>query len=98
MPLLTIIVVLILVGILIPKRPTDNSTIYGTSVKFPYVVFLLTLASSPVVGTLLGSTFHEDGKNLGFLQYLWVGVVTSLPLSLVAAYPSGEGRMMLAGA
>ena len=71
MPLLTIIVVVFLVGVLIPKRPGDSSSIFDATVKVPYFVFLLSLASSPVIGALIKASLSRGGNSVGFLQYIF---------------------------
>lgn len=92
-PLLTIILVVILVGVLIPKRPQDNASNYGYSVKVPYFVFIVALASSPFIGAIIGTSLSPAGNSLSFLQYLWVGIVLSLPLSLVMARTFGRDNL-----
>lgn len=84
-PFLTVVLVVFLVGILIPKKPKIDLRVYGASVKLPYLVFILTLASSPIIGTMIGNLFGRNDNTAGFLQYLWIGIALSLPLSLITA-------------
>ena len=92
-PLLTIIILVFLVGVLIPKRPNDSSISYGASVKIPYLVFILALVSSPVTGALIRASLSQEDYAAGFLQYLWVGISISLPLSLITARMYGETNL-----
>lgn len=92
-PLLTIILVVFLVGVLIPKRPQGAGSVNGYSVKIPYFIFVVVLASSPVLGALIGTLVDKEGQNLSFLGYLWVGIALSLPLSLITARVFGKENL-----
>lgn len=93
MPLLTIILVVFLVGFLIPKRPQGAGSEHGFSVKIPYFIFVVVLASSPVAGAVIGTLIDRADNNLGFLRYLWVGIALSLPLSLITARMFGKENL-----
>lgn len=92
-PLLTIIVVVFLVGLVIPKRTSSSPRRYGFSVKLPYFVFVVALASSPAAGALIGSFVTPGKEGTGFLQFLWVSVAISLPLSLLTARMFGRTNL-----
>ncbi len=55
-----------------------------------YTLFVLMLATSPVISLLIASLADDAGRHPTMLKFLWVGVGLSLPLPLLIANLGGS--------
>lgn len=55
-----------------------------------YAVFVILLASTPVLSLYITGLRGSEFDGRGFWQFLWVGPTLSLPISLVAARSFGQ--------
>ena len=90
--LLAGLMIVVLMGLLIPPPP-KSSINYNWSDRFAYLIFLLMMAGSPLIG-ILSMSLDQGDERINFFGYMWVGVAISLPLSWATARLLGTGDLM----
>lgn len=83
--LLIFIAGIVLLGLLIPKSASSRATKSSWRNGLSYGVFVLLLAASPLIGSLFAIAIGIEVSARVALSFSWIGVVASLPISLLVA-------------
>jgi hypothetical protein len=81
---------LLLLGFLIPRRKENQISKRSKNALFFFLVFVLVLAASPLLGGIFVAAIGYDVTLIHALYFTWIGIASSLPFSLFVSRLCGQ--------
>lgn len=83
--LIVLVLTSIAIVIILPKDLPFGNQKVGIKIFIPYAVMMISVAFVPVAAIILDLATTDRQSHISFIKYTWIGVLVSLPTSLLMA-------------